>query len=85
MTKMAAMLKNVPNLKKVFFTKTTKPINCLETWYVASGSIVLQSLYKSWPWVDLALFYDKVNLVPLGIWMGKADFFFFHFPVVILL
>ena len=31
----------------------------------------LQSLYKSWPWDDLDLFYGKVNIGRPWIWMGK--------------
>ena len=33
-----------------------------ETWHEAAGNGALQSLYKSWPWDDLDLFYGKVNL-----------------------
>ena len=55
MTKMAAMLKNAQNLKKIFFSRTTGPID-LKLGHVASGSVVLQSLYKSWPLVELDLF-----------------------------
>ena len=59
MTKMAAMLKNAQNLKDLLLKNHWA--NWLETWHVASGSVVLQSLYKSWPLVDLDLFYGKVN------------------------
>ena len=48
---------------------------CLETWYVASRDLVLESLYKLRPWVDLDLFYGKVKFVPQGFWMEKAEFF----------
>ena len=34
-------------------------VNCLETWYVASGTVVLQNLYKTSSWVDLYLIYGK--------------------------
>ena len=44
----------------------------LETWHVALGTQALQSLYKWWPWVDLDLFYGKVNLGHLYVWMGKT-------------
>ena len=43
-----------------------------ETWHVALGTQALQSLYKWWPWVDLDLFYRKVKLGHLYIWMGKT-------------
>ena len=33
-----------------------------ETWCEASGNGALQSLYKSCPWDDLDIFYDKGNL-----------------------
>ena len=45
MTKMAAILKNAQNLKNLLF-QNYQAI-CLETWYVASGSVVLDSLYIS--------------------------------------
>ena len=44
----------------------------LETWHVALGTQALQSLYKWWPWVDLDLFYHKVKLGHLYVWMGKT-------------
>ena len=43
-----------------------------ETWHEASRNGALQSLYKSWPWDDLDLFYGKVNFGRLCIWMGKS-------------
>ena len=43
----------------------------LETWYEASGALVLPSLFKWWPWVDLDLFYGKVKFGPLCFCMGK--------------
>ena len=46
--------------------------NCLETWgHVASGNVVLQSLYKSWTLVDLDLFYGKVKFGNLGFSIRK--------------
>ena len=33
---------------------------------------VLQSIYESWPWDDLGLFYGKVNIGPQCIWMEKT-------------
>ena len=71
------MLKTLKNLLQNHLA------NCLETWHGASGSVVQQSLYKSWPLVDLDLFYGKVNFGSLGIQMGKAEKF--HFCVVIVL
>ena len=44
----------------------------LETWHVALGTYALQSLYKWWPWDDLDLFYGKVKLGHLYVWMGKT-------------
>ena len=37
----------------------------LKTGYAASGAWVLSSLFKWWPWVDLDLFYGKVEFDPL--------------------
>ena len=42
LTKMTAMLKTLKNL-----LLQNLLANCLETWQVASGSVLLQSLYKS--------------------------------------
>ena len=78
MTKMTAMLKNAQNFKKNLLLQNHR-VNFFETWYVASGSVVLHSLYKSWPWVDLDLFYCKVNFGSLGIWMENKWFFFYFF------
>ena len=44
----------------------------IEIWHAASGIQVLQSLNKWWPWVDLDLFYGKVKLGRLYVWMGKT-------------
>ena len=44
----------------------------LETWHVALGTQALQNLYKWWSWVDLDLFYRKVKLGHLYVWMGKT-------------
>ena len=44
----------------------------LETWFAASGTQALQSLYKWWSWVDLDLFYGKVKFGRLYVWMGKS-------------
>ena len=68
MIKMAAILKNAQNLKK---SSSPEPLGQLP-WNLASGYVVLQSLYKSWPLNDLDLFYGKVNFGSMGIWMGKS-------------
>ena len=44
-----------------------------ETWYLASGTRAHHSLYKSWPWGDLDLFYSKVKFGDLGFCMGKSE------------
>ena len=46
----------------------------LESWYAASGTWVLPSLFKWWPWVDLDLFTARSNLVPCAfVWeKGKT-------------
>ena len=44
----------------------------LETWSVALGAQVLPSLFKWWPWVDLDLFYGKVNLFPYAFVCEKG-------------
>ena len=59
-------------------------VSCLVTWHVASGFVVLQSLYKSLLLVDLDLFYGKVNFGSMGIRMGKAEIFHFSVDIVLL-
>ena len=44
----------------------------LETWHVALGTQGLRSLFKWWPWVDLDLYYGKVKLGHLYVWMRKT-------------
>ena len=44
----------------------------IETLHASSGTQVLQSLNKRWPWVDPDLFYGKVKLGRLYVWMGKT-------------
>ena len=39
----------------------------LETWYTASSTRVLPSIFKWCPWFDLDLFYGKVKFGPL-VW-----------------
>ena len=63
--KMATILKNAYSLKRSSSPKLWA--NCLETWYVASGTVVPQNLYKRSPWVDLDLIYSKVNFGSIGI------------------
>ena len=46
-------------------------VDCLETWYIAFGNLVLQCLHICWPWVDLDLFYSKVTSGHLEFWMGN--------------
>ena len=44
----------------------------LKSWYAASGTWVLPSLFKWWPWVELDLFYGKVKFGPLCFCLGKG-------------
>ena len=53
MTKMAAMLKLLKTLKDLHLQNYWA--NCLETCYVASGTVVLQNLNKTSSFVDLGL------------------------------
>ena len=69
MTKMATMPYMVKTLKNLLLRN--QKADDLETWYVASGARVLPSLFKWWPWVDLDLFYSKVQFGPLNVCMGK--------------
>ena len=57
MTKMATMSICVKNLQK---SSLEPKADDLETWYAASSTWVLPSLFKWCPWVDLDLFYGKV-------------------------
>ena len=43
----------------------------LESFYAASGTWVLPSLFKWWLWVDLDVFYGKVKLCPLCFCMRR--------------
>ena len=36
-------------------------IDDLQTWHTASGMRTVQSLFKWWSWVELDIFYSKVN------------------------
>ena len=69
MTSMAAMPIYSTNLKNLLLW--TKKTDYLESWYAASGTRVLSSLFKWWHWVDRDLFYGKVNFAPLCFCMGK--------------
>ena len=43
------------------------------------GTLARHSLYKSWPWVDIDLFYGKVNFGHIGFSMEKSENIgFFH-------
>ena len=66
MTKMAAMPIYGKNL-----LLWNRKADDLETWYAASSTQVLPSLFKWCPWVDLDLFYGKVKFGPLCVCMGK--------------
>ena len=71
MTKMAAMPIYGKNLKNQLLWNCWTDFN--KAWYVASGTLVHHSLYKSWPWVDLHLFYGKVNIGLIGFSMEKSE------------
>ena len=69
MTKMAAMTINSKTFKNLL---QNQKANNFETWCEASMTGALQSLYKSWPWDDLDLFYGKVNMVAHAFEWGKV-------------
>ena len=60
MTKMATTPIYGKKASKIFFSRTGGPIS-LKTLYVAFGTPAHHSLFKLWPWVDLDLFFGKVN------------------------
>ena len=71
MTKMAAM----PIYAKKTFQNLllwNRKADELETWYAASTTRVLPSLFKLCPWVDIDLFYGKVKFGPLCVCMEKS-------------
>ena len=70
MTKMAAMLKMLKAFKALLQNYWA---NFLETWYVASGTVVLQNLYKTSSWVDLDLIYGRGHFWFHRHWMGKVE------------
>ena len=51
--------------------------NCLtdfnKIWSLASGTLAHYSLYKSWPWVDLDLFYGRVIIYHISFSMEKTE------------
>ena len=61
-------------VKTLKYLLQNQKANDLETQYAASGALVLPSLFKWWPWVDLDLFYGKVKFGPLTLCfcMGKG-------------
>ena len=65
------MIKTLKNLLKNHYA------SFLETWYVAFIGLVLQSVYKWCPWVDLDLFYGKVKFGPLSFGMKNAEKVYF--------
>ena len=42
-----------------------------ESWYIASGTLGLPSLFKWWPWVNIWSFYGTTKFASLCICMGK--------------
>ena len=70
MTKMATMHIYGKNLKNLLQNQKSYD---LETWHAVSGTRVLRSLCKWWPWVDLDLFYGKVKFYNLGFSIGKSE------------
>ena len=70
MTKMAAMAINSQKNVKNLLLQNQKSYNC-ETWFEALGNGALQNAYKSCTWNDLDLFYGKVNIGHLCIYLEK--------------
>ena len=58
------------NSLKIFYSRTIS--DDLETLHKAKWTWALQKFYKWWPLVDLDLFYNKVNFVHLGFYIGKV-------------
>ena len=65
----------VKTLKNLLLRK--QYTNDLETWYEALSMQVLSRLFKSWPWVDLDLFYVEVKFGHIGFWTGKSENYLF--------
>ena len=70
MTKKAAVPIYDKNTLKIFFSRTISQMT-LKLGTQEKGR-VLEGLYKWWSWVGLDLFYNKVNFVHLGFYIGKA-------------
>ena len=62
MTKMATMPIYGKNLKK--YSSQEPQADCLETYYVVSGILVLQDYINDDPWLTLTYFMSRSNLVP---------------------
>ena len=71
MTKMASMPKNGKTLKNLLLWSRWTD------WYVASGTLAHRTLYKSWSWVDLDLFYGRANFGYICFSMEKVKKFDF--------
>ena len=69
LTNMAVMLIYSKKLKKS--SSLAPKADDLETWYATSGTRILPSFFKWWPWVDLGLFYGKIKFGSLCFCMGK--------------
>ena len=60
----------VNTIKNLLWNRQTDFIG---TCYVAFETLAHQSLYKALPWVDLDLFYGKVNFGYIGFSMEKNE------------
>ena len=49
-------------------------IDCLESTYVASATLELQTLYKWWHWVDLDVFYGGIKFDPYDFERDKLKY-----------
>ena len=72
MTKMAAILIYGKNPLKIFFSRTIGQMTLKLGARQKGLELYIQSLYKWWSWVDLDLFYNQVNFVHLGFYIGKV-------------
>ena len=68
MNSMAAMPILIKTLKNLLWNQKADD---LEGLYAAVSTLVLPSLFKWWPWVDLVLFYGKVNIGPHAFVLEK--------------
>ena len=68
MTKMPALHIYGKNIKNQLIWN--QKADDLESWYAASGTQLLPSLFKWYPWVDVDIFYGKVKFGPLCFCMG---------------